>query len=60
MIYAEASYFDGYAFAHIAAMEEHARIERKRTAARSRYLEKRPRLAVALTTATVAAIKLVD
>lgn len=33
MIYAEASYFDGYHFAHIAARDEHDRLRRKRRAA---------------------------
>ena len=28
MIYSEASYFDGYHFAHIAAFEEHKRLQR--------------------------------
>lgn len=31
--YAEWSYFDGYHFAHIAARNEHLRIQRKRTEA---------------------------
>ncbi|WLJ71233.1 hypothetical protein [Sphingomonas phage Birtae] len=30
MIYAEAAYFDGYHFAHIAAFEEHKRLKRIR------------------------------
>ena len=34
MIYAEASYFDGYHFAHIAAWDEERRLARKRTEAR--------------------------
>lgn len=33
VLYAEASYFDGYHFQHIAAWEEHKRIERIRTTA---------------------------
>lgn len=33
MIYKEASYFDGYAFAHIAAWEERLRLKRKRDVA---------------------------
>lgn len=33
MLYSEASYFDGYHFQHIAAYEEHKRIERIRTTA---------------------------
>lgn len=33
VLYAEASYFDGYHFQHIAAYEEHKRIERIRTTA---------------------------
>lgn len=39
MIYSEAAYFDGYHFAHIAAFEEHKRLQRiaaaNRTALRS-------------------------
>lgn len=30
MIYSEASYFDGYHFAHIAARDEHLRLQRIR------------------------------
>ncbi len=30
LLYSEASYFDGYAFAHIAAWEEHNRLSRAR------------------------------
>lgn len=30
MLYAEAAYFDGYAFQHIAAWEEHKRLTRIR------------------------------
>lgn len=37
MIYSEASYFDGYAFAHIAAWEDHRRIQRKRAEARAAH-----------------------
>lgn len=33
MLYSEASYFDGYAFQHIAAWEEHKRLTRIRTTA---------------------------
>jgi hypothetical protein len=43
MDYAEASYFDGYAFQHIAAYFEAKRIERKRTDMRkyARSIERR-------------------
>lgn len=41
MIYAEASYFDGYHFAHIAAYEEVKRIARKQADARRAYGERR-------------------
>lgn len=34
MIYAEASYFDGYHFQHIAAWQDHKRLERIRADAR--------------------------
>ena len=34
MPYSELSYFEGFAFSHIAAFEEAARIERKRRQAR--------------------------
>lgn len=34
MLYGEASYFDGYAFAHIAAWEDHKRLLRKLVTAR--------------------------
>lgn len=34
MIYQEASYFDGFHFSHIAAWEEHLRLERKKRDAR--------------------------
>ena len=40
MLYSEASYFDGYHFAHIAAREEHLRLVRKLTEAR-RALDRR-------------------
>lgn len=33
MTYSEQSYFDGYAFAHIAAWEDHLRLARKRATA---------------------------
>lgn len=33
-MYAELAYFEGYAFQHIAAFEEHKRIERIRNTAR--------------------------
>lgn len=34
MLYAEASYFDGYHFHHIAAWQEHQRLERIRNEGR--------------------------
>lgn len=40
MLYSEASYFDGYHFAHIAARDEHMRIKRKRIEA-MRALDRR-------------------
>lgn len=43
MLYSEASYFDGYAFQHIAAYFEHRRLERKRADLRkyARSIERR-------------------
>lgn len=43
MPYSELSYFEGFAFAHIAEYEERQRLARKYEAARRRYQE-RPRL----------------
>ncbi len=48
MIYAEAAYFDGYHFAHIAARDEQQRLDRKRRNARAaieRERRSRPRYA---------------
>lgn len=43
MIYSEASWFDGYAFAHIAAWQDHKARERKRLAAIQHKMASRKR-----------------
>jgi hypothetical protein len=41
MLYSEASYFQGYAYAHIAAWEDHQRLHRLHCAARSHFVRNR-------------------
>ena len=41
MLYAEASYFDGYAFAHIAAYDDDRRLKAIRKAANARIARER-------------------
>ena len=44
MIYSEAAYFDGHHVAHLAARDEHLRLERKRRVANEQMRRSRPRL----------------
>lgn len=41
MLYCEASYFNGYHFAHIAMWEDHMRLARKHSAARAHWYRNR-------------------
>jgi hypothetical protein len=41
MLYSEASYFEGFHFAHIAMWEDHMRLARKRSAARAHWVRNR-------------------